>query len=66
MAHITLNGESYECNASTIEELVVEVGASTKAIALAQNMQVVHTKNWAQTPIKENDEIEILQFVGGG
>ncbi len=66
MAHITLNGESYECNASTIEELVVEVGASAKAIALAQNTQVVHTKNWAQTPIKENDEIEILQFVGGG
>lgn len=66
MAHIILNGESYECRASTIEELVAEVGASAKTIALAQNTQVVHAKNWAQTPIKENDEIEILQFVGGG
>lgn len=64
--HIILNGQSYTTMAQSIAELVQEVGVGAKTIALAQNTHVVRAEEWAKTPLCENDEIEILQFMGGG
>ncbi|WP_394952415.1 sulfur carrier protein ThiS [uncultured Helicobacter sp.] len=63
---IILNGQSYSTSAQTIAELVEEVGVGAKTIALAQNTNVVRTQEWSETSLCENDEIEILQFMGGG
>jgi len=37
-----------------------------KAMAVAVNMEIVKKENWDKFIPKENDKIEILQFVGGG
>lgn len=63
---IMLNGESYTTTAQSIAELITEVGVKEKMIALAQNTVVIRAKDWSSTPLCENDEIEILQFMGGG
>ena len=63
---IILNGESYTTAARSIAELIEEVGAGAKTIALAQNTQVVCAQDWANTSLCDGDEIEILQFMGGG
>lgn len=63
---IMLNGESYTTTAQSIAELITEVGVKEKMIALAQNTVVIQAKDWSSTPLCENDEIEILQFMGGG
>ncbi|MCI7710961.1 sulfur carrier protein ThiS [uncultured Helicobacter sp.] len=63
---IILNGESYTTTAQSIAELIKEVGVREKMIVLAQNTAVIQAKDWDSTPLCENDEIEILQFMGGG
>ena len=63
---IILNGESYTTTAQSIAELIKEVGVKEKMIALAQNTAVIQAKDWDSTPLCENDEIAILQFMGGG
>lgn len=63
---IILNGESYTTTAQSIAELIKEVDVKEKMIALAQNTAVIQAKDWDSTPLCENDEIEILQFMGGG
>lgn len=63
---IMLNGESYTTTAQSIAELITEVGVKEKMIALAQNTVVIQAKDWDNTLLCENDEIEILQFMGGG
>ena len=63
---IILNGESYTTTAQSIAELIKEVCVREKMIVLAQNTAVIQAKDWDSTPLCENDEIEILQFMGGG
>ena len=61
-----LNGKMYQTNAQTIAMLIKELGIKSKTIAIAQNAQVVKKEQWDNASIKDSDEIEILQFVGGG
>lgn len=63
---VLLNGKIYQTTAQTIAMLVDELGIQAKTIAIAQNTHVVKKEQWHNAPIKHNDEIEILQFVGGG
>lgn len=64
--HILLNGKSYQTNAQTIAILIQELDIKAKTIAVAQNTQVIKKEQWESALIKQNDEIEVLQFVGGG
>ena len=63
---ILLNGKPHKTNAQTIATLISELGIRAQTIAIAQNTQVVKQECWESAKIAQNDEIEILQFVGGG
>jgi sulfur carrier protein len=64
---LTVNGESHEhCGTGTIDALLEELGANKAHTALMVNGDVVPSDSWASTALKENDEIEMLVFVGGG
>ena len=43
-----------------------ELGANKAHTALMVNGDVIPSEGWKNTPVKENDEIEMLVFVGGG
>ena len=64
---IKINGraESVE-KSSTIIELVSKRGLSAEKIVIEHNLRIVPTEEWAGIALKENDNIEIVSFVGGG
>jgi len=63
---LTINGETKESHAKTIQELIDELSIESKVMAAAVNMNVVKKEIWASHTLNENDKVEFLQFVGGG
>lgn len=67
MLQIQLNGEPKILqNATTLAELVTELGLDTRKIAIEQNRVIVPKSAYANTPLSPADEIEIVAFIGGG
>jgi len=64
---LIVNGEPHEHHADgLIDSLLDELGANKAHTALMVNGDVIPSSDWATTALKENDEIEMLVFVGGG
>ena len=64
---LTVNGEPHQHQGSgTVDNLLEELGANKAHTALMLNGDVVPSEQWASTTLKENDEVEMLVFVGGG
>jgi thiamine biosynthesis protein ThiS len=64
---IVINGESTQVPTSlNLEELVGSLGLKTDRIAVELNRQIVRRDSWAATPLKDQDRLEIVHFVGGG
>jgi thiamine biosynthesis protein ThiS len=64
---LTVNGEPHEhLGNGTIAALLDELGANKAHTALMLNGEVVPSNDWENTTLVENDEVEMLVFVGGG
>ncbi len=64
---LTVNGEPHEHQGGgTIGALLEELGANQAHTALMVNGEIVPFNGWEATPLNENDEVEMLVFVGGG
>jgi sulfur carrier protein len=64
---LIINGQEKEFNSAlTILEILEKLQISDKAMAVAVNMEIVKKDKWDTFIPKENDKLEILQFVGGG
>ncbi len=63
---IVLNGKTIQTASSTLAELILETGLDRSSLVAELNRQVVQQKDWAATPVTEADQIELLNFVGGG
>ncbi len=64
---ITLNGEPHELEAPvTVEALLASLGIDSRRVAVERNTTVVRRARYASEMIGEGDEIEIVNFVGGG
>ena len=64
---ITVNGETHEHRgAGTADALLEELGANKAHTALMINGSVIPSETWDTVTLKENDEVEMLVFVGGG
>lgn len=64
---LTVNGEPHEHQGGeTPDALLEELGAKKEHTALLLNGSVVPSKEWKTTTLNENDEVEMLVFVGGG
>ncbi len=64
---LTVNGEPHEHRGDgTIGALLDGLGAKKEHTALLLNGTVLPSKDWKTTTLNENDEIEMLVFVGGG
>ncbi|MGH7248661.1 MAG: sulfur carrier protein ThiS [Pseudomonadota bacterium] len=64
---ITLNGEpsSIEGDAH-LPALIARLGMRPQRIAVEINQQVVPKSDYAATILRAGDEVEIINFVGGG
>jgi thiamine biosynthesis protein ThiS len=64
---IRLNGEPHELAAPlTVTALLAELGIDSRRVAVEHNQIVVKRVAYDQTLVNENDEVEIVNFVGGG
>jgi sulfur carrier protein len=63
---VTVNGEQREINASRISALLSELEYEGTHFAIALNFDVLPKSRWAETPINNGDEIEIITPRQGG
>ncbi len=64
---LIINGEEKIVdNNKSIKQIMVDLEIIDKVMACAVNMDVVKKDEWDNFIPKENDKIELLQFVGGG
>ena len=64
---ITLNGDAHEvAGPLTVSELLERLNIDARRVAVERNLVVLKRDAFASTEIAEGDEIEIVNFVGGG
>ncbi|WP_434656937.1 sulfur carrier protein ThiS [Sulfurimonas sp. NW9] len=50
----------------TLLEILKELDLVDKVMAAAVNMEIVKQNDWDKKVLKDNDKLELLDFVGGG
>jgi len=64
---IRLNGDPYEiAGPSTVAELLARLEIDARRVAVEHNLVVLKRDAFDRTAIADGDEIEIVNFVGGG
>jgi sulfur carrier protein len=64
---IQVNGQAKQLDhALNLTQLVELLGLKPDRCAIERNRALVKRTAWADTLVEENDQIEIVQFVGGG
>ena len=64
---ITLNGEPFELSGPlTVTELLSCLEIDARRVAVEHNVTVLKRTAFDETVVREGDEVEIVNFVGGG
>jgi sulfur carrier protein len=64
---ITLNGQSHEvAEATTISELLVQLGVQTRHVAVEVNLEIMPQPEHPSYVLQEGDQLEVVTLVGGG
>jgi len=64
---LIINGEENIVDDNkSIEQIMIDLNIIDKVMACAVNMDIVKKDQWNIFIPKEDDKIELLQFVGGG
>ncbi len=64
---IKLNGEPFELQESlSISSLLEQLQVDSRRVAVEHNLVVVRRNAFDSTLVGEGDEVEIVNFVGGG
>ena len=67
MAKIQLNGKKVSIRANlSILDLLKKYKLNNKKIAIEHNGKIIHSNNYKKKMLKNNDKLEIVQFIGGG
>ena len=65
--NITLNGDPFTVpDPCTIADLLARLEIDGRTVAVERNFVVVKRDQYGATPISDGDQIEIVNFVGGG
>lgn len=65
---IQINGkqQSVAAGIHTVEELLESLGVKAKGIAVEINGEILSLDQLNSAQLRENDQVEVIQFVGGG
>ena len=67
MANIQLNGKKISINSKfTVKDLVKKYRLKEKKIAIEVNGIILPKQNYSKKKLKNNDKVEVVQFIGGG
>ena len=64
---LTINGKEQNLDAPlTLAQLIEQLGMKGDRVAVELNRDIVSRPQWAETALKDGDQLEIVHFVGGG
>ena len=63
---LIVNGDTRRTSASTIAELVRELGLKPEKVAVEHNGVIAPRSTLAEVALGDGDQLEIVHFVGGG
>ena len=63
---VKINGENIDAAGLTISAFLDKSDYGTSRIAVERNGEIVPKALYATTVLEDGDELEIVQFVGGG
>jgi len=67
---ITLNGDLFSVSAAagalTVSELLSRLEIDARRVAVEHNLVVLRRAAFADTVVHDGDQVEIVNFVGGG
>jgi thiamine biosynthesis protein ThiS len=62
-----LNGDTYEvAGPLTVTDLLVRLDIDARRVAVEHNLVVLKRDAFDRTTVREGDDVEIVNFVGGG
>jgi thiamine biosynthesis protein ThiS len=62
-----LNGDPYDVpGPMTIAELLASLEIDARRVAVEHNLLVLKRASFSSTTVSEGDQVEIVNFVGGG
>jgi thiamine biosynthesis protein ThiS len=64
--NLTVNGETLLTEASTVSDLLKELGIDPARVAVEVNLSIIKKAEYATYTLKEGDTVEAVNFVGGG
>ena len=67
MTTIILNGENKKISSdTTIEQLLLDLGLENKRLAVEVNQEIIPRSHFTSHTLRELDQVEIVQAIGGG
>ena len=63
---ITVNGKEKTAHPASVAALLTELGLDPARVAVEYNRAILPAAAFVATALKDGDELEIVQFVGGG
>lgn len=64
---LTVNGETREApDKATLADLLASLGIDGRRVAVERNLEIAPKSLWSEIALEEGDQLEIVQFVGGG
>jgi len=64
---LTVNGETREApQGATLADLLASLEIDGRRVAVERNREIAPKSLWSQIVLAEGDQLEIVQFVGGG
>ncbi len=65
MLKLKVNGTERETNASTVNELILELGFKPEIVIVEHNFEIIK-KNAYDAKLSQGDNIELVRMIGGG
>lgn len=63
---VKINGEMLDAAGKTVLQLLTEMQCSSQRVAVEYNAKILPKQQYAETILKDGDNIEVVRFVGGG
>ncbi|MGH9365149.1 MAG: sulfur carrier protein ThiS [Thermoanaerobaculia bacterium] len=64
---VRVNGEELRLpQGASVSALLEHLKVATPRVAVERNRELVPRSAYASTPLSEGDELEVVEFVGGG
>jgi thiamine biosynthesis protein ThiS len=63
---LTINGEPREVAATTVFDLIQELGLHPQGTIVERNLEIVELAAYGETILADGDVLELVRIVGGG